>query len=1420
MKTIGRYNVIRKIGSGGMAEVFLTRSRGAQGTEKLLVVKKIHPALSQSAKFIDMFVDEARVAMRLNHTNIVQVYNFEQIDDGYLLAMEYVDGVDLLELESIMRKEGRRFPFGLAAYIAAEAAKGLDYAHSRRDDRGEPLGIVHRDVSPQNILLSREGAVKVTDFGIARARWIDEEVAGTIKGKFGYMAPEQAASKVVDLRSDVYSLGIVLYEMLIGRPLVKFGLGEDPLNIIRTKQHPSPKKLEPSVPDALAAIVERAICLEVDQRYTSTREMVRALREFLHSETEIYDSQSLESCVEDASEALQASRPSGIEAAATIAEIHNKSPRETTTVPSTKLGEVERRSAVHISGHFDVESHPARNEVMVELMRLVGEMAYKTEGVLRQSHDGFSVYLGLFHSTLEDAVRGIRLAYDIIDAKRAIARDHRIKCHVRLAVNRGIVCKIHGDNETHPRFDPDTDLAASAVALRTFIATDEIAADAQIYRLARKEYHFESISLDEDTITEQGDDVRVYRVGNARGRGERSLISEEGRTFFGRQYELDFLEQSLREAQGGKTVVVRITGEMGIGKSRLVQQFLKSLPGDRANVVTTECLFAERNQPLAATSAAIRAVIGLNETVETADLQERLGELICEAPQYLRRQQHFFESFLNSPDAHWSAPQANRRELIQRAAFGLGVLISIIATRQSTVLVVENAHWLDGPSADVLTELARERVNRPILVVLVGQTGTLADRKISDVKEIELRSLSDKVLKNIILEQLGTGEAIEEIALQILSRAQGNPFFAGEIIDSLVEQRILEQVTSENTIQYRQARPGRIRLPATMEGIAASKIDALGPDFRTVLRTASAIGTSFTAVEIEGLVGDNVTTILEALLAQELLARMPGNDQRENAFRFRQTMLREAAYGGLSDSDRQRIHRVMSKRLIDMSDRGEVVPKVRIAWHLDRHGDSALAGKYYTLAATEAITVYSNREALKLYDRGIPLLPHDSVEKFEAQALRERSLRDLGRYKERAGETAEMKRIADTLGDDSLKSLALTRIAQLKYDLGEFSDAARNLGESLALAARADDVSRQVEALRLLSYVAIEDGHLIRALDCSERALSVIPGTNETSLYLKGRVLGVKGFALYNMGHLDNAATPLAEALVLFRKIGKRRNLSLVMSNLALLAQARGELDEAVDFLTSAMRIDAEVRAISARGRKMVALGSIYSEMGDYSVARRCLIDGRIICRENHERLGQVEADLGLAELVSIDGNWDRARAILEKVGQRGFVANSRLLLVRHRQITALALFATGQFRAARRLAEEATKIAMEAGMNGDAVHAGVRQGYILAKTGFTGEALSTSRRATDLMAMLGKVRQAEEIWWYQAQTMHITGNAFRAERALSKAREAVAAKRGRIKDQSRKNTLDSHPTIRAINAGLEDIDSPPKPSSVGGAHK
>lgn len=288
------FEILRRLGAGGMAEVFLAKKRGAEGTFKLLVVKRILPAHGASRRFRSMFVEEAQLATRLNHPNIVQVYEFSDCgEDGLLLSMEHVDGLDLGRLISTARKGSARIPELVAAFIVAEAAKGLHYAHERKDERGMPLAIVHRDVSPQNILLSHEGIVKIADFGIASANLFRDE-PGVLKGKLGYMSPEQARRERVDRRSDVYSLGVVLYELLtLASP---FGdLADDALfEAVQRSAFDPPSVRIPDVSPELEAITMRALKRSKEARFQTARDMAGAIARVLLARQELIDNASVE----------------------------------------------------------------------------------------------------------------------------------------------------------------------------------------------------------------------------------------------------------------------------------------------------------------------------------------------------------------------------------------------------------------------------------------------------------------------------------------------------------------------------------------------------------------------------------------------------------------------------------------------------------------------------------------------------------------------------------------------------------------------------------------------------------------------------------------------------------------------------------------------------------------------------------------------------------------------------------------------------------------------------------------------------------------------------------------------------------------------------------------------------------------------
>jgi serine/threonine protein kinase len=281
---IGRYEVLRKIATGGMAELFLAKQVGMEGFEKVVAIKRILAHLAYDEEFINMFRDEARIVAKLSHPNIVQIYDLGKSDDTYFIAMEYIPGRNLSSVAKKAKAKGVPLPPEYIARCIAQACEGLYYAHTRQDIDGMPLKIVHRDVSPQNIILAFSGGVKLVDFGIAKAATkIAHTRAGVLKGKYAYMSPEQIRGDEVDARSDLFAVGIVLYELLCGRRPFEKENSIQTLKAIVQEPHVDCRLLNPDIPDALAAIIDKALAKHYNDRWQSAQELQLALEDMVSS---------------------------------------------------------------------------------------------------------------------------------------------------------------------------------------------------------------------------------------------------------------------------------------------------------------------------------------------------------------------------------------------------------------------------------------------------------------------------------------------------------------------------------------------------------------------------------------------------------------------------------------------------------------------------------------------------------------------------------------------------------------------------------------------------------------------------------------------------------------------------------------------------------------------------------------------------------------------------------------------------------------------------------------------------------------------------------------------------------------------------------------------------------------------------------
>lgn len=353
-----RYRVIERIAAGGMAEVFRAESAGLEGFKKKVAIKRVLPHLAGKTEFIGMFLDEARLSAHLGHSNCVQVFDIGQGDDTYFIVMEMVEGADLKGVIAHHRERHQVIPAEEAVLICVRICEGLAYAHELRDDRGNHLHIVHRDMSPPNVLMTQHGEVKIADFGLAKANsQLEESQPGIIKGKFGYLSPEAAQGKPVDHRTDIFAVGIILWEMLAGRRLFQGNTDLETVKQVQRADVPDMLQFNPNVPPSVLAVMKKALAGDPNERYQSARALGDDLNQVLFNLPRAVSSFDLAKLVVPVQEARSVEKNQKAAQGSLIGSLIDQALFQFTSLDSGQSG--ARTSASPLDVHSFVGDNPA-----------------------------------------------------------------------------------------------------------------------------------------------------------------------------------------------------------------------------------------------------------------------------------------------------------------------------------------------------------------------------------------------------------------------------------------------------------------------------------------------------------------------------------------------------------------------------------------------------------------------------------------------------------------------------------------------------------------------------------------------------------------------------------------------------------------------------------------------------------------------------------------------------------------------------------------------------------------------------------------------------------------------------------------------------------------------------------------------------
>ncbi|TMQ27662.1 MAG: tetratricopeptide repeat protein [Deltaproteobacteria bacterium] len=1033
------------------------------------------------------------------------------------------------------------------------------------------------------------------------------------------------------------------------------------------------------------------------------------------------------------------------------------------------------------------------------------------------------VVVGLPVTSEDDAGRAIRLALALVDALDGIGSDVEPELRLALAVQRGValVRRTQPGRPGEPAYEIEDATAAFAHKLARQARGAEILVGGRVFRAARGDWTFEplaAIDLPDDApggtsgVPDETNPgvkrARVYRLRGPKERAQRLRERRDAGRLYGRDLELKALRDAWRDVlvTRRKRQIV-IIGDAGVGKRMLARKFLEGISPAEAVVIRTSARVGAAMTPYGVLTDLARDVLGLAEDAEPHEVERRLLRALPliypgdESSREARTALQILSMLLGArptPAAEVDAG-TRRQALIQL----LARVEQRLESDKPLVMFAEDVHWADQDSQELFAALLEIPTPRPILGLMTSRPDPRIHKLAKDlgIETVLLDELTDAARREMVAERLVPGPDVDELVEQIAARCGGNAFFIQELLDALVERGVLvpdregrghdaldrhdRDGLGRPTLLRWVKRDAPIQVPSTVEDLILSRIDALPGPERDAIIHAAVLGRHVSASALSHLLGRPVRLELDDLVRRGLLSPRPEVDE----YRFKNDMTMTVAYGLISPETRTQMHRSVAARIAGAAGYRIGQDDALIARHLELAGDDLAAAERYLRAAGHAVDLGSNADAFRQLSRAVKLLPADDHERrFTTHRLREEILRRLARRPQQLRELHALRKAAEQLGDPARLATAHCALAQFYIDVGKAPAALRAAAPALQYARDAGDALLEAEVLRLRAAIARLVGNAEESLRLAEQALGLCdrPGDGRPDpsvLTARATILTQRGATLWNMGRLEAAIESYAEALVIYRALGKGRQEARALNNMGMVFAALGEYEEALAHYKSALKLDQELGDRSHIAQKLANIGQCYSDLGDTERAESYL--GKAM------RLAEQTGDLSAAAAAAV--SWGQAKlhrghgkAALE-LFERGLALatenRDRYQEVRALQYIALAHLAVGNPpEAALEIARSATEWARKMPMLVGIIYGLAFQGLALSRLGRHDEAIVC---VDDAVHRLEGARPdgAEHVHRWRAEVLAAAGEVDAARAALDRADAEIAAKAQKLRD-------------------------------------
>jgi class 3 adenylate cyclase/tetratricopeptide (TPR) repeat protein len=1267
-----------------MAEVYLARSFGVAGFEKQLVIKRIRPEHARDPHFVSLFINEAKIGVHLNHPNIVQVYDLGKAGDSYYIAMEHLRGKDLTRLVKTLRAAGQRLPVPVSVAITAEVCRGLAHAHGHTDLSGNQLQFVHRDVSPHNIMVTFDGEVKLVDFGVAR---LMNTVQGHAPsrgpghpggGKYAYMSPEQALGVEVDHRTDIFSSGIVLWELLVGHRLFQDPDPKVKLRKVIQAEIPDPRDEGIEIDDALWTVLRRALARDRDQRYPWASLLEEDLRAWLFHHSALAGAQQVAEVMHRVFPE-QAPRSTDLDLTRMVADVERLdaeptawevTPAGSGTSPTPLPGRLRipdgeckkvAVAVVDVDGLTALSSRLEPEDLFkrhYRLLRWMHQVADRYGGtVLRAMDDEVVLMFGVPRTRVDDLARALECAMELQRTVSSLA-SKGLSVTLAIGVHLGEVL-VASNRNNQPRYTARGDTTRLAQRLSFAADAGQILVSDRILLAAENTFRLR-----------RGPDLSARR-GNEPPpsyllEGRRSGLRVAGRgPWLRRGNELEVIRDALVALGREQSSAIFLVGAEGAGKSRLVDELRELALRRGLPFYQGRCTPWGADPPMEPFRDLVRAVIGVESDAPRAAVHERVERLA-----QLGLSERDIDAIRGLVGASEGSPRAEDTwRALTRTVEGL-------ARDGPVIFAVEDLHHLANPERNWLAQLVRASLRRPVML-LCTHRGPLPAPFQEFGTTVELGTFSG-VDQRRLLSNLLEAADVEELLFELVERTcEGNPLYVEEMVKYLLHEN---KVVVRDGTACLVGDLGRTAVPDSIAGLISARIDDLDPASKGALQLAAIIGRSFSATLLGQAAGvDDPTPLVTDLASHGLVTRAdPGvGDQ----WSFASDLVRGSTLRGILGVQRRDYHRMVAGAIEALHAEDLDAWAATLANHCGEGGRHLDAARYAHRAGDLLEKGQFLERALIQYQSGLRYLEHvpEDPEHWDARIQGEATLHfrigvvsillgDL-RTGERALQLA--LDIACDAGIPWVEVRAHVELGRSYLNRGRAKLASAHLAQARANLELEDDPQLILETLEATAILAHEEGRNEDAEALWQEALTRAEGDpNATARSL----IGLANRHLRS-GQLDQAAPLLEVALKAARDAGDRILEGRVLNNIGLLHLARRDHDEALSFFRQALQVRQGIGYAQGAMVNHHNIGDAHFALGDYGRAYVAFQRSRDLAQQlgwergivlNEVYLGYIEATEGreVEGLARIERATEAARRLEDaEIATSGSLLAGRWLL-------------------------------------------------------------------------------------------------------------------------------------------------------------